>query len=247
MEIAEGTAIDLKAVKASFQEHEERFNELRGQLMSCARKIKVFMVIAEYKQINAELYGEDFWGWLQMETICPEIMLSCYKLAEELPKYISDFLKLILPLNSASALKKHSQLKHGLKALNNATKEFQPFRNKRAAHIECIAIKPITFNIKILYDNLGVIDSSLNYIAHFLLNPHLIAEERWDSYKIGKPQDLDRLESYFDRDYTIKACANILNCLHSIDKPPPSRIFSVPKIAEFLKKYFSRWFRNLAP
>ena len=214
MDTTENTTIDLKAVKASFQEHEERFSELRGQLMSCARKIKIFMVIAEHKQASTELYGEDFWGWLQMETICPEIMLSCYKLAEGLSEYISDFLKLILPLNLTYVLKKNSQLKHGLKALESATKEFELFRNKRAAHIECTVIKLITFDIKVLYDHLGAIDSSLNYIAHFLLNPHLIAENRWDAYKIGEPQDLDRLEKYFNRDCATRACVNILNYLH---------------------------------
>jgi hypothetical protein len=214
MDTTENKAIDLKVVKASFQEHEERFNELRGQLMSCARKIKIFMVIAEHKQANTELYGEDFWGWLQMEAICPEIMLSCFKLAEGLSEYVSDFLKLVLPLNLTYVLKKNSQLKHGLKALNTATKEFELFRNKRAAHIECTAIEPITFDIKMLYNNLGNIDSSLNYIAHFLLNPHLIAENRWDAYKIRESQDLDDLEEYFNRDYTTQACMNILTHLH---------------------------------
>ncbi|WP_019215538.1 hypothetical protein [Legionella tunisiensis] len=176
------------------------------------------MVIAGHKEVNSELYGEAFWGWLQMETICPEIMLSCYKLAEGFSEYISDFLKLILPEPLAYVLKRNSQLKNGLNALNSATNEFKLFRNKRAAHIECTAIEPITFNIKILYDNLGFIDSSLNYIAHFLLNPHLIAEERWDAYKIGVSEDLDSFEAYFAHDYATRACVNILNHLHENQK-----------------------------
>ncbi|ARG96499.1 hypothetical protein B6N58_01710 [Legionella micdadei] len=42
--------LDLQKIKASRQEHEIRLNELRGLLIGCARKIKVFMVIAAYKQ-----------------------------------------------------------------------------------------------------------------------------------------------------------------------------------------------------
>lgn len=216
MDTTENTAIDLKVFKASFQKHEERFNELRGQLMSCARKIKIFMIIAEHKQANTELYGEDFWGWLQMETICPEIMLSCFKLAEDISEYVSDFLKLVLPLNLTYVLIKNSQLKTGVKALKTATKKFELFRNKRASHIECTAIEPITIDIKGLYNTLGTIDSSLNYIYHFLLNPHLLEENCWDAYKIREPQDLDGLEDYFNRDYTTQACMNILNYL--VDK-----------------------------
>ncbi|MCE0723982.1 hypothetical protein [Legionella resiliens] len=214
------TILDLKKVKTAFQEHEARFYELRGHIISCARKIKIFMLIVDYKQKSTAMYGEPFWGWLQMETICPEIMLSCCRLAEGLSKYILDFLKLILPQDLAIALIKNSQLKQGTKALNKTAKEFELFRNKRAAHIECIAISPITFDIKILYDNLGTIDSSLDYIAHFLVNPHLIAEERWDVYKIGESQDLDNLEEYFNGDHAIQACTSILNYLHHETQKP---------------------------
>ncbi len=205
--------LDFKKIKAAFQEQEIRLNELRGLLIGCARKIKIFIVIAEYKQKHTMLYSESFWGWLQIEAICPEVMMSCYKLAEGISEYVSDFLKLILPEELAHMLKKKSLLKQGIKSLSNATKEFELFRNKRAAHIECVAIAPITFDIKKLFNILGRIDSSLNYINHFLLNPHLIAEERWDSYKINEHQDLDSLEKYFNYDYAIQDCIRIFEAL----------------------------------
>ncbi len=40
MDTTEKIDLDLKAIKTSFHQHEKRFNELRGELMSCARKLK---------------------------------------------------------------------------------------------------------------------------------------------------------------------------------------------------------------
>lgn len=208
------TSVEIEKITDNFKKHENLFNELRGQVISCARKIKIFMIISEHKLKHSELLGESFWGWLQIETLCPEIMASCHKLASDIPKYISVFLKLIVPEHLIKTLKKESKLMRGVKYLKDESEKFEQFRNKRGAHIECAIVDSVTFQIKPLYESLSSIDSSLNYIAHFLLNPFLMTENNWQAYNIDKLQDLDSLDIYFDYDYSARACSDILNTLH---------------------------------
>ncbi|HAT9211485.1 hypothetical protein SCP20_00385 [Legionella pneumophila serogroup 1] len=204
--------LDLEAIKAKYNENEAHFNLLRGTLISCARKIKIFSIIATQKHTKTELTHEDFWGWLQIETLLPNIILSCYELAKGLKEYNSTFLKLLLPDDSAKSLTEKSKLQYGISALYKQTKKFVKVRNKRIAHLECAVVDSITADLEALYKCLARIDLSLSYIMHYLLNPYLISEQNWSAFDLDKPQDLDSLDAYFEHDPSIWDCKEILMC-----------------------------------
>ncbi|HAU0134654.1 TPA: hypothetical protein JBF03_10790 [Legionella pneumophila] len=208
--------VDIEqSINQGFKDQEHLFKVLRGELIGCARKIKLFSIIAQFKADKPKLNHEPFWGWLQMDSLAPAIMLSCYKLKDQIHEYLFKFLIKVVPREVVLALKKHSQLKRGVGALTNEAQKFEQFRNKRAAHLDCEHVEPVIFDMKILYDSLVSIDLSLSYISHFLLNPHLLVAEQWNAFNVEGSQDLDGLEDYFNSDYAVTECLNILNRLHS--------------------------------
>lgn len=202
--------IDVKAIKANYEENIQHFNLLRGNLISCARKIKIFSIIANQKHTKTKLTHEDFWGWLQIETLLPNIILSCYELANGLKKYILKFLRLFLFDSLINALIDHSKLQYEISSLCKHTKKFKLVRDKRIAHLECAVVDSITFDLEVLYQCLAKIDLSLGYITHYLINPYLMVEQNWSAFSLGQPQDLDSLEAYFDHDPSVQACKEML-------------------------------------
>jgi len=77
-----------------------------------------------------------------METLCPEIISSCYKLSEGINKFISGFFKKVIPEHFIVSIVEESKVKHHVSALFKETKKFKQISSV------FVSVKELLFSLK---------------------------------------------------------------------------------------------------
>lgn len=207
----------INKIKNSYLQHQNKYELLCSEVMCCARQVKIWLAVSEAKEKFGTLKGESFWGWLQQYSSLRVIVLDAVKIMQHGREYLASVIKNLLSPDQYKKLMKSSCLQKHLDMVDDIARPLEDFRNKRVAHLENTEIAVVKINLQELYVVLTRLDSSLNYISHYLLNPRYILDEEWYMYRMTDSSgnfSKSTLDEYFENDYVLRDCEEILRILN---------------------------------
>lgn len=204
-----------KKIKDEFLKHKDRFYLLSTEIKNCARNATVWLAISKFKELHGELRNEDFFGWMQ-DSAMRSISVDGVKISREGMGYLHSVLDDILDAKNKAILMKNSQIGKRFNELKDIILILNDWRNKRSAHLDDINIEPVSLNLQDVLNSLAKIDSSLNYISHYLVNPIYIIKNEFSCYKISDDHNENRfLKRNLESDPAIIQLKTIMGELNS--------------------------------
>lgn len=175
-------------IKNEFLKHKDRFYLLSTEIKNCARNVTVWLVISKFKELHGKFRNEDFFGWMQYSAL-RSITVDGIKISQDGMKYLQKVLDDILEIENIKILIKNSKIGRRFNEFKNIILILNDWRNKRGAHLDDVDIKSVSLNLQDVLFSLAKIDSSLNYISHYLINPIYIIKNEFSCYKISNDHD----------------------------------------------------------
>ncbi len=185
------------------------------ELTCLARQIKIWMCIASPDTKNRiSIQHDPFFAWIQFNSLS-QFSINSIKITQDTKKWVKSALALLMldGIHSDNLIE-NSKLQNRITMLSKVAMPLKVWRNKRHAHFEPVEIDNVTCNLEALYIALAELRNSLDYIWHFVANPHYIFSAEWNIFTIHdtetnkRPSELDR---YFEKDPTILSLQKVLN------------------------------------
>jgi hypothetical protein len=211
----------IENIKNAFLERKSQYDILCGEVLNCARQVKMWLAIAQVKGKFEAIKYESFWAWLQRHSLLRSIAIDSRKIHMHARGYIDSVIRDVLSKEQYGQLIKCSRLQDRLNKLEEIVGPLKDYRNKRYAHLENEELEQVSCDLQGLFVALANLDDSLSLILHFLLNPRLIVCNEWDFYKIDDVKAYGAtcsLERYFQNDPTFQECQEIIEKLCGINE-----------------------------
>lgn len=192
------------------------FGKLDQEVTNLGRLIKIFESIALAKKKYGDLQCESFFGFLQ-SPLCflKLIAIDSLKIFDDSKSYIKSITKNFLRDDHLSKLFRYSKIQVHLNEIQKLVSPLRDYRNKLYAHLENAELQNISCNLGIIYIALANFYCSLRYILTYLVNPHYIAEEKWDNLSIQHYTEdtiaSSSLEKYLQQDPSLTEFISMLS------------------------------------
>lgn len=214
--IVQDTPADLPTIENISKAHDQ-LQTLDWEVTCLARQIKIYMYVAEQKEKETiSLMCDPYFGWSQYNSL-RQFAIDGLKLADYSIKWAKKSINsLEIGNEKTSALIKYSKIQHRLNKLRSIVHPLREWRNKRYAHLDPDdhqEIKNVSCNLESLYTALANLRNSLDYIRHYIANPHYIYSGKWDIFDTSDTETNEHssgLDRYFEIDPAIQALKTVL-------------------------------------
>lgn len=210
-------------IKTGYIANEHKFFALRGEIYNICRLLKMWQTISTASIKFDGMVYENYFGWIQSSGVTLRIIaIDSIKLHDDTLKYTRNILGKFLSASQIKDLIKHSNLSYGIKRLGSIASHLREWRNKKFAHYEDVDVQVVSTDLHDLMVSMSNISQSIDFIMHYLINPHYIVNSQWDMFKTCKIDETNLEQSsiniYFERDAGDPTMIDFRDMLNALNK-----------------------------